>query len=304
MILNKIKYLLGGGLLLSLVSWASAATGMAAGSTANLAGPTGFLVDLGIENVPGVTIQMAYFYYRWICFALIFWIALTADKKSSTVFCILAVGIAAITAYFGWFTTTGSDGVTLNPAGPWGLIILCALLTVVSYLTESKRINFGISGAGDPIINLFTFLIIFNGVIGLLNGAAIFAGVPGTPSTPGTCIVGSSTNQTQFGNCAVDGASQLQNLQTNTGTGNSILSGIADAVVGAVNLAWNVLLLIVQIAVSIAFVSAIILASYPWLISSPSAMLLLGLFQAATWIIYALWIGRIYGKTMPGELRL
>jgi hypothetical protein len=82
------------------------------------------------------------------------------------------------------------------------------------------------------------------------------------------------------------------------------LSQIADEVVGAVNLAWNVLLLIVQIAVSIAFVSAIILASYPWLISSPSAMLLLGLFQAATWIIYALWIGRIYGKTMPGELRL
>jgi hypothetical protein len=298
MILNKIKYLLGGGLLLSLVSWASAATGMAAGSTADLAGPMGLLVDLGINKVPGVTIPMAYFYYRWICFALIFWIALTADKKSSTVFCILAVGIAAITAYFGWFTTTSSDGVTLNPAGPWGLIILCALLTVVSYFTEAKRINFGISGAGDPIVNLFTFLIIFNGVIGLLNGAAIFAGVPGTPSTPGFCV------GTNYGNCQVDGAAQLVNLQTNTATGNSILSGIADAVVGAVNLAWNVLLLIVQIAVSIAFVSAIILASYPWLISSPSAMLLLGLFQVAVWVIYALWIGRIYGKTMPGELRL
>ena len=53
--INKIKYLLGGGLLLSLVSWVSATTGMGAGSTANLAG-TGPLVDLGIENVPGVTI--------------------------------------------------------------------------------------------------------------------------------------------------------------------------------------------------------------------------------------------------------
>ena len=302
--INKLKYLLGGGLLLSLVSWASAtSTGMAAGSTANLAGAMGLLVDLGIENVPGVTMQMAYFYYRWICFALIFWIALTADKKSSTIFCILAVGISAITAYFGWFTTTSSDGVTLNPAGPWGLIILCELLTVVSYLTESKRINFGISGAGDPIVNLFTFLIIFNGVIGLLNGAAIFAGIPGTPSTPDTCIVGSSTNQTQFGSCAVDGASQLQNLQNNTNTGG-IFNGVFDAIMSAVNMAWNVLVLVVQIAFSIAFVSAIMLTSYPWIMQSGPAMLLLALFQAATWIIYALWIARIYSKSMPGELRL
>ena len=298
MITRKLKYLLGGGLLLSLVSLVSAtSSGMAAGSTAELAGPMGLLVDLGIENMPGVTIPMAYFYYRWICFALIFWIALTADKKSSTVFCILAVGISAITAYFGWFTTTLSDGVTLNPAGPWGLIILCALLTVVSYMTEAKRINFGISGAGDPVVNLFTFLIIFQGVIGLLNGAAIFSGVVGTPATPGYCI------GTDFGTCQVDGASMLQNLNTTTSTGG-LLNGIIDAVVGAVNIGWNVLLLVVQIVVSIAFVSAIILTSYPWIATSAPALLLMGLFQLAIWVIYVLWIARIYGKTMPGELRL
>jgi hypothetical protein len=298
MIIKKLKYLFGGGLLLSLVSWVSATSGMAAGSTANLGGTMGLLVDLGIEYVPGVTVQMAYFYYRWICFALIFWIALTADKKSSTVFCILAVGISALTAYFGWFTTTGSDGVTLNPAGPWGLIILCALLTVVSYLTESKRINFGISGAGDPIVDLFTFLIIFQGVIGLLNGAAIFAGVPwGIPSTPGYCV------GTDFGKCQVDGASQLANLKTTSGN-SGILNSAVDAIIGAANIAWNVLLLVVQIMLSIAFVSAIILASYPWLISSGPAMLLLGLFQVAIWIIYVLWVARIYAKVMPGEMRL
>jgi hypothetical protein len=296
--IEKLKYLFGGGLLLSLVQLVSAtSTGMAAGSTANLAGAMGLLVDLGIENMPGVSIQVAYFYYRWICFALIFWIALTADKKSSTVFCVLAVGISAITAYFGWFTTTLSDGVTLNPAGPWGLIILCALLTVVSYMTESKRLNFGISGAGDPIVNIFTFLIIFQGVIGLLNGAAIFSSVGGTPATPGYCI------GTNFGNCQVNGASQLQNLQSNTSTGG-IINGIIDAVVGAVNIAWNALLLIVQIVVSIAFVSAIILTSYPWIATSVPAVALLGLFQLAIWVIYALWIARIYGKTMPGEMRL
>ena len=296
------KYIFGATGILSLVSWVSASTGMAAGSAANLAGAMGLLVDLGIENVPGVTITQAYFYYRWICFALIFWIALTADKKSSTVFCVLAVGISALTAYFGWFTTTLSDGVTLNPAGPWGLIILCALITVVSYMTESKRINFGISGAGDPIVNIFTFFIIFQGVIGLLNGSAIFASVAGTPATPGYCI-GSTTNSTNFGNCQVDGASQLQNLKTNTNTGG-ILTGIFDAIMTAVNMAWNVILLVVQIAVSLIFISGIILASYPWIATSSSALLLLGLFQLAIWIIYALWIARIYSKSMPGELRL
>jgi hypothetical protein len=301
---ERIKYLLVMAGILSLIQLVSATTtSMVAGATANLAGAMGLLVDLGIENMPGVTIQMAYFYYRWICFALIFWIALTADKKSSTVFCILAVGISAMTAYFGWFTTTTSDGVTLNPAGPWGLIILCALLTVVSYMTESKRLNFGISGAGDPIVNIFTFLIIFQGVIGLLNGSAIFSGVVGTPSTPGVCAIGSTTNQTQFGNCAVDGATQLQSLKTNTNTGG-ILNEVFDALLTAVNMAWNVVLLIVQIAVSIIFVSAIILTSYPWISGSSSALLLLGLFQLAIWIIYVLWIARIYGKTTIGEMRL
>jgi hypothetical protein len=46
------------------------------------------------------------------------------------------------------------------------------------------------------------------------------------------------------------------------------------------------------------------LASYPWLVTSSPAMLLLGLFQVAIWIIYVLWVARIYAKVMPGELRL
>jgi hypothetical protein len=308
--ITKFRAILASISILSLVGLVRATTTyFAGGAVGNLGGPLGLVVDLGIENVPGVTVQMAYFYYRWICFALIMWVALTADKRSSTVFCVLATGIAAMTAYFGWFTVTYSDGVTLNPAGPWGLIILCALLTVASYMTETKRVNFGISGAGDPIINLFTFFIIFQGVIGLLNGAAIFpAGTPGIPNTPQVCTataaVGTNNfGNNNFGNCQVNGAAQLQSMQTNTQT-QSILGGVFDALTTAALMSWNAILLVIQIACSLAFVGGVILASYPWIATSGSAMALLGLFQFGIWMLYILMLFRWIGKSMPGEGRL
>jgi hypothetical protein len=275
----------------------SATTGMGAGATAAFMGPLGIFISLGIENVPGVTALQARMYYNWICFAAVMWVALTSDRRNSTVFCVLAVIVSACTAAAGWFTVLLPDGST-NPAGPWGLIILCALLTVVSYITEAKRINYGITGAGDPIINIFTFFILFQGVIGLINGAAIFP-AEYSVANPDYCVAGTNN----FANCRIDGATQLSNLQTNTGTGN-ILITMWDAATGLASIAWNALLLIIQIAVSLAFVSAIITTTYPWIMQSAPAMILLGTFQVAVWILYALTVARWYGKLGYGEGRL
>jgi hypothetical protein len=278
-----------------LMPLATASTVTAAGSSATLTGSLGLLISLGIENIPGVTSLQARVYYRWICFVLIMWIALTADKRSSTVFCVFAVCISAITAWWGWFTVPYPDG-SLNPAGPWGLIILCALLTIASYMTESKRINFGISGAGDPLINIFTFFILLQGTIGLVNGAAIFPAGTGV-ATPAYC------SGTEFAHCQINGATQLTNVKENTGT-QGILNVMTDYLTNVANAAWNVILLIVQIAVSIAAVGLVIVITFPWISQSAPAMLLLGMFQVVIWLVYVLTLARWYGKTGYGEMRL
>jgi hypothetical protein len=275
----------------------SATTTMVSGTTGTFMGPLGIFISLGIENIPGVTALQARMYYNWICFAAVMWVALTSDRRNSTVFCVLAVIVSACTAAAGWFTVLLPDG-SVNPAGPWGLIILCALLTVVSYMTETKRINFGITGAGDPIINIFTFFILFQGVIGLINGAAIFP-VEFSTATPDYCVAGTNN----FANCQINGATQLSNLQTNTGTGNILITAW-DALTGMASIAWNAVLLVVQIAISLAFVSAIIVTTYPWIKDSVPAMALLSIMQILIWILYILTIARWYGKLGYGEGRL
>ncbi|MFA5714897.1 MAG: hypothetical protein WC998_04100 [Candidatus Paceibacterota bacterium] len=277
----------------------SATEGMGAGGVASLTGPLNILVSLGIETIPSVSIQQAQLCYRWISICAIMWVALTADKKSSTIFCVLAVIVSACTAAAGWFTTVLPDG-TINPAGPWGLIILCALLTVVSYMTETKKANFGINGAGDPIINIFVFMIILQATIGLLNGAAIFPAGTGV-ATPGVCT------GDNFGHCSLDGASKLENLQTNTITGNSntgILNTMYNFATGAAAMGWGAILLVVQIAISLAFVGIVITTTYPWITQSTIALAALGIFQLMVWCLYVLTLARWMGKTSIGEMRL
>jgi hypothetical protein len=297
--MRKLIILIGMAVLAVLMMPPASATWMnvtMSGGGVTFSGPLNLLVDLGIDKIPGITTDMARVYYRWICFVLVMWVALSADRRSSTMFCVLAVAISAITAWFGWFTVTDPVNGAINPAGPWGLIILCALLTVVSYMTESKRINFGISGAGDPLINLFVFFILFSGTIGLLNGGIIWP--QGTViATPTLC------QDNQYGNCLVDGTSKLTGLTTNTQT-KSILDTAYDYITGAASMVFNTVLLIVQIAVSIAFVGAIILQTYPWIKDSAGAMILLGLLQFGIWIIYALTLSRWFGRLSYGEGRL
>lgn len=296
MAINKISSLITTFVVLYLIPFVSASTTtLVSGSAATLTGSLGLLVSLGIENIPGVTALQARYYYRWICFVAVMWVALTADKRSSTTFCILTVIISACTAAAGWFTVVYPDG-SINPAGPWGLIILCALLSVVSYMTETKRINFGINGAGDPLINIFMFFILLNGTIGLINGTSMFPNGVGA-ATPEYC------SGVDFSNCQINGATQLSSLNSNTQT-KTILDTAYDYSVGLVAAAWNVLLLIVQIAVSIAAVSLVIVTTYPWIMQSAPAMALLSLLQVVIWIIYVLTLARWYGRTAYGEMRL
>lgn len=273
-------------LLAFIPGFASATTTITLpGYSATFNGPLGLLVDLGFQNVPGVTTAWARLLYNWIAFGLVAWIAFAADERSSTTFCVIATGIAAMTAWFGWFT------VPNNPYGAWGLIALCALLSVAMYMTEKKRVNWGVSGGGDALLNIVLIIVIFTATIGLINGSGIFnAGQQVTP--PGVCPAGQYLGCTLSGNTLITGI-QAQN--------NTILGQFLDLVFGMAMIGWNLFLLIVQMLVSVVFFAPMLVLVFPWLASSPPALLLLGLMQIGIWYIYSLALMRYVFKPMMGD---
>ena len=287
---RKIMLLLSSiSLFVASVS-ATAVNTTAAGAVSSMLGSGGYLIDLGLENVPGVTATQAKFYYNIISFALVIWLAWVADEPSSAQFCVIGVGIAAFCAYVRWFTTP-------NPVGQWGLIVMCALLAVVLYMTEKKRFLYGDNGAGDPLINIVVFLLLLQSTIGLINGAGIFSAGT-TVSTPSDCANGSVT----YENCAINGNMQLSSIQTNSGTEN-ILGQTFNILSTVVTMGWNLLVLIVQLLISVACFSLVLYQTYPWIASSPQAILLVGLLQVSIWLIYMFALFRYVWKPMPQDGR-
>lgn len=291
------KYLLSIPLLLlAFIQPVMATTTGMVGSSTTAAGPLGLLVSLGIENIPGVSVQYALFVYRFISFGLIMLLAMSADRKSQEIFSIIIVALAAVFAYFGWFTVLLPNG-NVNPAGPWSMIILCAVIAVVSYMTSQKQINFGTNGAGDPVVNLFMFFIIFNSCLGMLSSTTIFSSVAGIPNAPEVCT---SNN---YANCQVNGADKLESIGTKTSAGG-FFSDLNNYATMFTTAAVNTIILILSIVFSLIFVAGTITITFPWVLDSPPAMVLLGILQVVIYILYYLMFMRWTAKTMPGEARL
>jgi len=287
---QKILMLLSSVSLLVTSVSASSINATAAGWAASFLGSGGYLIDLGIENVPGVTTAQAKFYYNIISIALVMWLAWVADEPSSAQFCVIGVGVAAFCAYAKWFTTP-------NPGGEWGLIVMCALLAVLLYMTEKKRFLYGINGAGDPLVQIVVFLLILQSTIGLINGAGIFtAGT--TVANPSECANGSVT----YTSCTINGNVALSNIQTSSGTEN-ILGQTFNVLLTIATMGWNLLVMIVQLLISVACFSYVLYSTYPWILASPQAVLLVGIMQVAIWIIYILALFRYVFKPMPQDAR-
>jgi len=297
------KFLLGIPMLALLVQISSATTGMI-GSTGQTMGPLGLLITLGFEYFPTLSTATAIFIYRWIAFIAIFLFALLTDARSATKLAVFAVIVSAFCAYVGWFTIPLPSG-GVNPAGPWSLIIFMAIVTVLSYITEQNKINYGVA-QGDPVLKIFLFIVIFNTFLGIMSSSYIFAGIPGIPNSPPIC------NSNSYANCAFNqqtGMSQLQSItagQASSG-GNGLFGVLAPAMDLALSLpqiALSAIFLVASIVTAIVFTFVPILATFPFLLQSPPALAFIGLCQLFIYWIYYLWITRIWGKVMPGELRV
>ena len=66
---------------------------------------------------------------------------------------------------------------------------------------------------------------------------------------------------------------------------------------------WNVLAIVVQIVISVAAFSIVLIGAFPFL-NNGGGIAIIAIMQVAIWVIYALAISRYVWKVMPGDLKV
>ena len=62
----------------------------------------------------------------------------------------------------------------VNQATGFGIIVVCCMIAIMTYMQETIHEKFGIAGPGNKIIKIFTFLIVLQCVVVFLNTGNIF----------------------------------------------------------------------------------------------------------------------------------
>lgn len=260
----------------------------AAGSVL-MSGPTGIMVPLMIETVPGLTLAQIYMYYNYIAVCLMVFVAAMAGSRSESRYLIVVPILGGIFTWFGW--------VHAPDQAKWVvMLIIAGLLGIFSYINDVNHEKYGISGPGSKLLNLVFFIILFQVAVGCINGFDLFpAGNP--QPTPNTCTVGYQCDA--YGNI---------NLESSVGSLNNsggIMQDVLSIVSNLGTLAVTMLKFIVTILTSVALFSVVLNASlngaFPGIAANTYYLLFLALVQVGIWAVYALTLFTWYYKPMPGE---
>jgi hypothetical protein len=235
-----------------------------------------FRVSLGIENVAGMTLTKALFYYNWISLGFLFLIGAMSSKRMTRFFAILIPIFAAMFVWMGWMNAP-------NPTMTWGVILMCGLMAVVTYMKGSLKENYGGGGPGSLIINIVFYLIILQTCVGIINATQVWE----------TNFAPTPENQ-QF----APNADLTQSINTATNTGGW-LSVIASSATTLTDMALGGIKLLISIIISIAAFSITINSIFPFFAENPLGLLMLGAIQLGIWFVYALFIAVIFGKVYP-----
>lgn len=247
--------------LLAFVLPASAQTiGAARAVTCN--GPYGILISLGIENT-GLTDAQVYWFYNIISIGVIMLVAAMASERNMRHWNIIIPIVAAMMVFFGWMNSP-------NPSNTWGIIVGVAMLAGMIYMKDALHEKFGTGGPGTPLMTLAAYLIIFQCIVGICNSTTVGFGGNNVGATPSSYQAGSIDVSEQFGS------------SMNTG-------GLLDSVLSAGSLLLTIgigaLSALVAVIQAVVLFSATLTDAYPFLLDSPFAILLLGAFQVAEWIL-------------------
>ena len=251
-------------------------------------GPGNRLIDLGFDGAVGLT--QANVYYNIITFAFVCGVAGVADVFSTSLFCAVAAIFSGLFAYIGWFTTP-------NPAGPWGVIILAVILSVIMLMAEQSQTP---SAGGDKLISIVMFMLVVQATIGLINGVGIFGSQTIGVATPSTCY-----SQGNLTGCSVNGTIQLANAAQNTGSQNIVTNSgnIFNYITTLPTMAWTIFGIVVQVLVSITFFGPAMVSTFPDILNNPTGLAVMAVIQLVIWIIYAFALARYVFKPMPGDMK-
>lgn len=256
-------------------------------------GPTGILVSLGIENIPGVSLAVAYMYYNYIAVCLTFFIAAMAGPRSESRFCILVPIIAGILFGFGWIHTANAA----SQIQFFALLVIMGIFGIMSYMNDVNHEKHGIGGPGSKLLNLVFFIIIFQVAVGTMNGFSLFEPAGVSQASPNGCAVGYTCDQ--YGNIQL--SESIANLNSSGGLFTDIISLVATLPLIAVALLKFVVTILTSVTLFSVVLNASIAGLYPGITSNTAYIAFLALVQVGIWAIYALTLFTYYYKPMPGE---
>jgi PKD repeat protein len=217
-------------------------------------GPNGVLVDLRLPNT---------MYYPWISIFLLFMITSLASKNNIRFIAIILPLMAAMFWWFGWLTGSYLGSV----------IPLTGIIGAIYYMKGSLRENYGVGGPGSMLINIVVFLLIFQMMIGFINGLGVF-------------------DKATF---MADPATQFSNVDlTDVQTGVQNFGGINDplqstSAIGTV--AWATVKIAMQMIGAALLISVTLTEMFPYV---PAEFFVI--IQALVYIIYVLFIIKLFWK--------
>lgn len=236
--------------------------------------PLGMLIPLGIEN--WVSSTDAIMYYTYISMAILAVLAAFSGMSNESRFLVLVPYTTAGLIFLGWLQAP-------NPTNYWGMVIGMCLFGTLIYVNDMSREKFGIAGPGTKVMSVAILIIIFEASIVLMNDPA-FSPIPGMVGS------GSEYSSQQFcsgygytcdSNGQVDLSASVSTISSSGGVLD--ISSMAGWVVSSMFAALRFLILIIG---AVVFFSAVITATYPVILTSPQAMLILGIMQLVIWVIY------------------
>jgi len=241
------------------------------------------LVPLGIENIPGISLEKTVLFYNFISMAFLFLLGAMSSKRMTRFFAILIPTFAGIFVYFQWLTAP-------NPVQTYGTIIMCALIGVAVYMKGSLKENFGSGGPGSLIMNIAFYIIILESCVGIINSTGVWE------------------NSGKFMNTATNMSNQwTPNADlTHSIPLASASGGLFESVAGSasmiVQLGLSSLLMLFNILKSIILFSETLAHIFPFMVEAPLGLALLGIIQLGIWFVYAIFVYQIFGKPSPDAI--
>ena len=234
-------------------------------------------LPLGLETVlPNSPTQVVMFYNLFVVFILMI-LAIASSQRDTRFMAILIPIWAGFSMFAGWLTFP-------NPGTGFGIIVVCAMLAIMTYMKETVHERFGIAGPGNTMIKIFTFLIVLQCVVVFVDQAKIFPDTvqPLAPSNPAYSTI--------------DLSKEMGGL---SGTGG-LFAQIVDIASITLQMAVSALLVVVKCVISVALFAVVLAQVFPWILQAGMAgVAFLIMMQFAIWIMYLIFVFSIYYRPGP-----